>query len=264
LSAAASTDTNKYLLLAEATQTTKVEHAKPHKKQPDHEDDQEKNISKSPPGETKPYADEAVKHFNRGVELHQAGFFNQAIGEYKAAIAADDRMQEAYSNLGLIYLEQHNYPRAKEAFLQALKLSSNRPSTLNGLGSVYYVQGQISQAMDKWKEALKIDPKFASAYYNMGNAYEVEKNQPEAKACYMKALAVMPTMADAYFRLGNILNKEHRYAQAEVLLKKSIELAPDGEFVREARHSLAAIESRFEKTKAKNQPLRKNKNSERT
>ena len=57
-------------------------------------------------------------------------------------------------------------------------------------------------------------------------------------------------MADAYYRLGNILSREHHLPQAELLLSKSIELSPDGEFVREAKHSIAIIESRFEKAKA--------------
>ncbi len=198
-----------------------------------------------------PYSEEAVKHYNHGVELHQAGFLNQAIGEYKAAIEADSRMEEAYSNIGIIYAAQRNYPHAKEAFEQALKLRPNRPTTLNGLGTVLYAQGQITQAMEKWKEALAADPKFGSALYNIGNAYEGQKNYKDAEASYLKAVSVMPNMADAYFRLGNILIHEHHWAQAEVLLNKAIELSPDGEFVREAKHLLSIIEARFEKTKVK-------------
>jgi len=206
---------------------------------------------------TMPYAEGAVKHYNHGVELHQAGFLNQAIGEYKEAIAADNRIEEAYSNLGIIYAAQHNYPKAKEAFEEALQLRPNRPTTLNGLGTVIYAQGQIPEAMTKWKEALIADPKFASAYYNMGNAYEGQKNYEQAKQSYLKAIDVMPNMADAYFRLGNILSRDHHLPQAELLLSKSVELSPDGEFVREAKHSISIIEGRFEKTKVKSLPLRK-------
>jgi tetratricopeptide (TPR) repeat protein len=212
---------------------------------------------------TKPYAPDAIKHYNRGVELHQAGFLNQAIIEYKAAIDADNRMESALSNLGVIYAAQRNYPKAKDAFCEALKLKPNNPTTLNGLGTVLYAQGQMDEATEKWKEALAADPRFASAYYNMGNAYEGEKNILQAKACYMKAIVVMPNMADAYFRLGNIMNKEHHYPQSDVLLKKAIELDPEGEFVREAKHSLYFIETHLDKGKTKNLQPRKAKNNER-
>ncbi len=220
-------------------------------------DSQATPVSKGSGNKNMPYADAAVKHYNHGVELHQAGFLNQAVGEYKEAIAADNRMEEAFSNLGIIYAAQHNYPKAKEAFEEALRLSPNRPTTLNGLGTVIYAQDQIPQAMEKWKEALAADPKFASAYYNMGNAYEGQKNYDQAKASYLHAIGVMPNMADAYFRLGNILSKEHHLPQSELLLNKAIELSPDGEFVREAKHSLNIIESRFEKNKVKSPPPRK-------
>ncbi len=226
-------------------------------KQTSDSDGQFAPIAKNSVTKNMPYADGAVKHYNHGVELHQAGFLNQAIGEYKEAIAADNRMEEAFSNLGIIYAAQHNYPKAKEAFEEALRLKPNRPTTLNGLGTVIYAQGETTQAMEKWQEALAADPKFASAYYNMGNAYEGQKNYAQAKTCYLKAIGVLPNMADAYFRLGNILSKEHHLSQAELLLSKSVELSPDGEFVREAKHSINAIENRFEKTKVKNPLVRK-------
>jgi tetratricopeptide (TPR) repeat protein len=225
-------------------------------------DAQSDNTTKVASVNTQPYSPDAIKHYNRGVELHQAGFLNQAITEYKDAIEADNRMEEAFSNLGVIYAAQRNYPRAKEAFCEALKLKPNRPTTLNGLGTVLYAQGQIDEATEKWKEALAADPRFASAYYNMGNAYEGEKNLLQAKTCYMKAIVVMPNMADAYFRLGNIMNKEHHYPQAEVLLKKAIELDPEGEFVREAKHSLYFIETHLEKGKLKTSQIHKAKNNE--
>jgi tetratricopeptide (TPR) repeat protein len=231
--------------------------SQPAQESPATEPDTSETVLDNSMARTMPYADESVKHYNHGVELHQAGFLNQAIGEYKEAISADNRMEEAYSNLGIIYAAQHNYPKARESFEEALRLRPKRPTTLNGLGTVIYAQGQTEEAMKKWQEALSADPKFASAYYNMGNAYEGQKNFEQAKSCYLKAIEVMPNMADAYFRLGNILSKESHLPQAELLLSRSVELSPDGEFVREAKHSLSIIENRFEKNKAKNPAIHK-------
>jgi tetratricopeptide (TPR) repeat protein len=92
----------------------------------------------------KGYADEAVKHYNRGVEFHQNGSLNQAVQEYKAAIEADGRLAEAYSNLGAVYLAQKSYAKAAEAFNKALALKPDRPTTLNGLGNALYARGQAA------------------------------------------------------------------------------------------------------------------------
>lgn len=198
-------------------------------------------------GDKKSYVEEAIKHYNRGVELHQSGFLNQAIAEYKGAIEADSRMEEAFSNLGVIYAAQRNYPRAREAFQTALSLKPNRPTTLNGLGTVLYAQGHIKEAKDKWRQVLAADPAFASAYYNLGNAFESEKNLDEALNDYASAIAAAPTMADAYYRMGNIYNKEHHSPQASVMLRRAIELSPDSDFVRESKRLLSSLEDEFSK-----------------
>ena len=64
----------------------------------------------------KPFSDEAVKHYNKGNELAGDNFLNQALPEYRAAIAADERMEPAWSNLGAVYARQKNYSKAVEAY----------------------------------------------------------------------------------------------------------------------------------------------------
>ena len=194
-----------------------------------------------------PYSEEAMKHYNRGVELHQSGFLNQAITEYKAAIEADNRMEEAYSNLGVIYAAQRNYPRAKDAFSTALSLKPKRPTALNGLGTVLYAQGHVKEAKEMWLKVLAIDPKFASAYYNIGNACESEKDFGEALSIYAQAIAVAPTMADAYYRMGTIYSRQHHLAQASAMLRRAVELAPDGDFASEAKRMQRNLEEDFAK-----------------
>ncbi|HEY9785575.1 MAG TPA: tetratricopeptide repeat protein [Candidatus Obscuribacterales bacterium] len=196
----------------------------------------------------RPYADEAIKHYNRGVELHKQGFLNQAVQEYKAAIEADDRVAEAYSNLGAIYLAQKGWAKAVEAFNKALTLKPDRPTTWNGLGNALYARGQIAEAKEKWRKALEVDPNFASAYYNMGNALESEKDSKAAIVEFMKAINANPKMADAYYRIGSILHKEKHPAQSAVFLAKAIEYAqPEADFLREAKKTLSALQAEFKR-----------------
>jgi tetratricopeptide (TPR) repeat protein len=189
------------------------------------------------------YSEDAIRHYNRGHDLHQQGFFNQAITEYKAALAADDRMEEAYTNLGLIYAAQRNYNRATDAFRKSLAINPNRPNALNGLATVLYARNQIDEAMEKWKEAVAIDPHFASAFYNMGNALENEKSYPEAIDAYVHALNINPAMADAYYRVGTLYAKQKHLAQAQILLSKALQIEPTAEFARDARKTLTTLDN---------------------
>ena len=206
------------------------------------------NMSSGPlkgPTVKKPYSDEAIKRYNRGVELHQAGFLNQAIGEYKAAIAADDRMEEAYSNLGGIYAAQRSWNKAIEAFDKALELRPDRSTTLNGYGTVLYARGRTQEAMAKWELAVRADPAFASAYYNMGTALENEKKIPAALGVYSKAIEVNPSMADAYYRIGTIYAKQKHPAQALIVLRRALDLAPDADFSHDARKQVTELNNQF-------------------
>jgi len=197
------------------------------------------------PEDKRPYSEEAVKHYNRGVELHQSGFLNQAITEYKAACDADNRMEEAYSNLGLIYAAQKNYAKAIEALNKALTLKPGRPTTLNGLGTVLYARGRVQEAIDRWKECIRMDHNFASAHYNMGTALENEKDFPGALDSYVKAIKINPSMAEAYYRIGTIFSKDRHAAQASTLLARALELSPDADFARDAKRQLGALDSQF-------------------
>lgn len=200
-----------------------------------------KPAGKAPVDDKRPYAEAAVKHYNRGVELYQSGFLNQAISEYRSAIDADPRMEESYSNLGLIYVAQRNYAKAIDAFNKALALKPGRPTTLNGLGAVLYARGKVAEAMKTWKEAIANDPNFASAYYNMGNAYETSKDDQAALDSYGKAIKINSRMADAFYRAGSLLNKDNHPAQAQLLLKRSLDLAPDADFSRDAKKQLDTL-----------------------
>jgi len=206
-----------------------------------------------PAADAKPraYSAEAIKHYNRGLEFHQSGFFEKAVAEYKLAIASDDRLEQAYSNLGLIYISQKSYALAQDAFDKALFLKPNRPTSLNGLASVLFARSQVDQAIEKWQKAVAVDPKFASAYFNMGTAYESQKKYDEALAVYVKAVSIAPDMADAFYHMGSLLNKQKHPAQALVLLKKAVDLAAESEFARDARKQILSIENQFAKDAGK-------------
>jgi len=207
----------------------------------------------SPPATEKPraYSGEAIKHYNRGLEFHQSGFFEKAVSEYKLAIASDDRLEQAYSNLGLIYISQKSFVLAQDAFDKALFLKPNRPTSLNGLASVLFARGQVEQAIEKWQKAVAVDPKFASAYFNMGTAFESQKKYDDALTVYVKAVSIAPDMADAFYHMGSLLNKQKHPAQALVMLRKSVDLAAESEFARDARKQIASIENQFAKDAGK-------------
>ncbi len=216
------------------------------------------NNSKTGQKKTGPYSFEAVKHYNRAVELHKAGFLSQAIEEYKLAINADDRLEEAYSNLGILYVSQHNYDKAILAFQKALELKPNRPTTLNGLATTLYANGKLDEAKKRWLEVIKISPKFSSAYYNLGNVFDNEKNYLQAENYYLRAIDVNPKMTDAYYRLGNLLLKLKYIPQAKLFYVKANEINPTSELSKDIQRKINAIDLAVQKVKKEHRRLSHN------
>jgi tetratricopeptide (TPR) repeat protein len=129
----------------------------------------------------RPYAKEAVRHYNAGIEAHQHGFFVEAIAEYKAAIEADNRMGEAYCNLGVIYGGQHKFDDALACFEKASELMPTSALTLNGLADVLSKMGRTEAAIIKWRRVIEIDPNFKSAYVALAKALKETGHSDEAQ-----------------------------------------------------------------------------------
>ena len=92
--------------------------------------------------------------FARAVALHQAGDFDGAIREYRAALALDSANFQARSNLGAALAHIGHYEEAIAAYRQALE---NAPASalshlrLN-LALAYYKSGRITEAVQAFEE----------------------------------------------------------------------------------------------------------------
>ncbi len=190
-----------------------------------------------------PYAAEAVKRYNKGHELVATGFYNQAINEFRAAIAADERIEPAWSNLGAVYARQKNYPKALESYQKALALKPNSPQSLNGLASVFLARGKSEQAIQIWRQALSYDAKFASAHFNIGCALENEHKDKQAVDEYYQAIDTNPDMGEPYYRIAAIYLKQQHPAQARAMFAKALALGPDAEYMRDAKKQLASLDA---------------------
>jgi Tfp pilus assembly protein PilF len=115
------------------------------------------------PNELKPYAKEAVQHYNHAVELHQSGNLDQAEAEYKAAVEADQRMIEAFENLAALYAAEHKSKEANESMNKATSVKKETAVVIDQYGEQLQSAGKTEQAITEWNKALRLDPTLASA-----------------------------------------------------------------------------------------------------
>ncbi len=117
-------------------------------------------------------------HSERAREAQEQRDFKTAAREWEA-ITRLAPVAEAYSNLGMMYHFDQQYPRAIEAFLHASKLSPNLVAPQLFLGIDYYLTARSTEAIPHFKAALALSPNDATAlkwlgmsYYELGNFRE--------------------------------------------------------------------------------------------
>ena len=105
----------------------------------------------------------AEAHNARGVDLAQAGKIDEAIAEFRRAVAADPGNFKAHNNLGVLYKRK----------------------------------GWITQAINEYKAASRADPMNPVPYKNMAILQEEQRRLAEALQNYARYLDLAPNASDA-------------------------------------------------------------------
>lgn len=184
----------------------------------------------------------AVHLYNRAVRNHLTGKLQEAIADYKAALAANSSLAEAHSNLGLIYNQQHDYGQALSEFRKALAISPKDAITYNGIGAALRAEHDLVGAIKNWQTAVSLDPHLATAHYNLGTAYELQKDPDRALAAYKQAVKNDYRLGEAYYRMGLIMERKHQLDDAATQFKEALNASNTSDYCEDARQRLAYLQ----------------------
>jgi Flp pilus assembly protein TadD len=112
----------------------------------------------------------ANDHLERGRDLINAGYFNEAIAELSLAASIDARLSEAHNLLGVAYQSKGLPQMARNSFQMALKIDQDNPQILNNFGYLLYFNGDNSGAVKYLKKAVRLAPDNARIRNNLGLA----------------------------------------------------------------------------------------------
>jgi protein O-mannosyl-transferase len=198
---------------------------------------------------------------NLGYYLSNRGQTDEAIENYRRAIAIKPDYEDAWNNLGYALAAKKQYQEAIQCYLQALKFKPDHIEVHNNLGNalsdvgqvdeaiphyefvlahkpdhadahnnygvVLAMKGQYAQAIEHFQLALRYKPGYASAHSNLGNTYAVQHKFDEAIAEYQKALALTPNDPQAHNNLGNVYSEEGKLDQAVAEYQAALKLNSD-------------------------------------
>lgn len=184
-----------------------------------------------------------LKHFRRAVKplfglLLLAGVAIASSCSGQASKEINDLQQEAWKNsgdanawfrLGNAYARSEQYPKAEEAYREALSIDPGLEEVLQALGASSFNQGNYSDALSYFTKYHALSPDDSLRNYDLGNVFLQLHDYDKAITAYQRAISNSASFDLAYYNLGVCYTRTGNMAEAkeiyEWLVKKNNYLA---------------------------------------
>jgi serine/threonine protein kinase/Tfp pilus assembly protein PilF len=164
---------------------------------------------------------------NLGVALADTKDLPAAIDTFNRALAIDPQFTLAWNNLSNTLRKQKDLPAAIDVCKKALAINPRSASTWNNLGHALLDQTDVPAAIDAYNKALAIDSQYAYAWNGIGNALLDQKDFAAAIDAYRRALAIDPQLAQPWYNLGNALRDQKDLPAAIDAFKSALAIDPE-------------------------------------
>ena len=169
---------------------------------------------------------EYYRHFERANELMTEGELEEAIVEFRKALATEPTAVRINCNVAECLMRVGRYDEAIEHLRRALATDPRNWWAYNNLGTALARVGKTDEAIEQLRKAVQIEPAYATAHYNLGRALASKGQMTEAVEHLRKAVEVAPPPARAYHDLGQGLAQLGQIDEAIEALRRAIDIDP--------------------------------------
>lgn len=169
----------------------------------------------------------AVRMSNRAESLAKAGAYEEAIRRYREALEIWPYLTEGWAQIGRIYLQTKDYPKAQIALERAVENDPGSPQILNDLGVSHLFQNHVTKAMDIFDAVSEIDPGYAPSYFNIALCKLARQAPSEAAEMLNQYLRLRPDDPRALKELAFLYANERNYSEAMNSLRTALTHAPE-------------------------------------
>jgi tetratricopeptide (TPR) repeat protein len=157
----------------------------------------------------------------------QTTFWHDSESLWRHTLACTTPSSVAHFNLGAAVASQGRLDEAIAEYRKALAIKPDLVAALNNLGVALAQQHRLDEAVPRLRQAVRIDPAFASAHYNLGMALHDAKDAVGAIAEFQKAVDWKPDYVAAHHQLGALLEEQGKIADAIAHYRKAVEIGSD-------------------------------------
>jgi tetratricopeptide (TPR) repeat protein len=148
------------------------------------------------------------------------------------AVNEPDRTAKLYSALGYTYEQQHEYPKAVEAYRSAVKLDGDNLEARRGLAQNLLNDNQTDAALEQFKAVVEADPHDAESYMHIAEIYRRTGNFDKAIESLKKAESEVQDSLQVRYNMAVIYQAQGKYDEAAQILNELLKKSekPDGRY----------------------------------
>ncbi len=159
---------------------------------------------------------------------------------YMQALSLKADVPDVHHGLATVCYQMKDLPSAAYHFKEVTRLDPLRAVAHINLGAIYNLLDQLDEAITVLRRGIQLDMHRAEGFYNLGLVYRRKKQTDLAIQAYCEAIRVNPRMVDAHYNLANLYLEKQQYGQAMTHYKAALELRPNWD---KALHGLEQAES---------------------
>jgi Tfp pilus assembly protein PilF len=145
---------------------------------------------------------DVVAYMKRALAWRELGKWDDAIGDYTAAMQLQPNLAYLYSSRAGVYAEKGDYDRAIEDYTQNIRLRPKHDAAFDSRGNIYQAKKQYDRALEDYNQAIRLNPKNFRAFNNRGVAYASTRQYERAVEDYQASLRLDPKYAEGYNNLA--------------------------------------------------------------
>ena len=153
-------------------------------------------------------------YYGLGLFYYEEGRLDEAVSEFKHAIALSPNYVPVHHNLGNVYVKKGMIEEAISKFKRAIALGSTSADLHNNLGGCYALKGRLDKAISEFKRVVALKPDFENAYINLGLAYYRKGELDKAISAYKEAISINDNTAWAHYNLAKVYYDKMQYQLA--------------------------------------------------
>jgi tetratricopeptide (TPR) repeat protein len=185
--------------------------------------------------------------FDLAFAYSQTGDINEAIKEYKAALALDPQNPNVMLELGSAYRRVKMFAEARELYEKLIASDPSNARAYGNLGNVFLDEGNIDAAVANYeKMAARTGDKEAAAknFLNAGFKLAERGSHEKALVLYRRALEITPESALVYTDIGWSMLGMGNTQEAIKAFEKALKLHPSKEVKEYARRGLKEAQAK--------------------